>query len=215
MWMLRILGCGLETWRKFRRLCLRHYWLGRFGKSGRGIAIGDGFQAYAPERIQVGNDVAIANHVTLRAMTAYPWSNPPQAFAPEIVLGERCFINNFSQISCVRRVAIGADVLIAENCFIADNNHGYADSDLPVRAQPLAAAGEVEIGAGSWIGAHCSIVGNVRIGRHCVVGANSVVTTDLPDFSVAAGAPARVLKRFDREKGLWVKEERSLIQLQT
>lgn len=206
MWILQALGCGMAGWRKFRRLCLQHYWVGRFGRAGRGIVIGDGFQAYAPERIQVGNGVAIANRVTLRAMTAYPWSNPPQSFSPEIVLEDNCFINNGSQISCVRRVAIGADVMIAENCFIADNNHGYADPDLPVRAQPLVADGEVQIGAGSWIGAHCSIVGNVRIGRHCVVGANSVVTKDLPDFSVAAGAPARILKRYDREKGAWVKD---------
>ena len=212
MWMLRILGCGLETWRKFRRLCLQHYWIGRFGRSGRGIAIGDHFQAYAPERIQVGNGVVIANRVTLRALTAYPWSQPPQFFTPELVLEDNCFLNHGTQISCARRIVIGTNVLIAENCYVADHNHGYRNPDLSIRAQPLETPGEVQIGADSWIGANCCLAGNLRIGRHCVVGANSVVTANVPDYSVVAGAPARILKRFDREKCAWLKEEPPLIQ---
>jgi acetyltransferase-like isoleucine patch superfamily enzyme len=189
---------------KFRRLCIQHYWIGRLGKAGRGISLGDGIQLYGPRHIRMGNGVSIANHITLRAMTVYPWSEPPQAFSPEIVLHDRCFINNFSHISCARRVVIGENVMIAENCFIADNNHGYADPDRPIRAQPLEVEGEVHIGADSWIGANCSIVGNVRIGTHCIVGAHSVVTADIPDYSVAVGAPARIVKRFDRDRGLWI-----------
>lgn len=204
MWILRALGCGLAGLQKIRRLCLQHYWIGRLGKAGRGITLGEGVQLYNPRQIRMGNQIAIANHVTLRAMTGYPWSDPPQVFSPEIILQDNCFINNFSQISCARRIVIGANVMIAENCFIADNNHGYAHPDLPIRAQPLAVAGEVQIGADTWIGANCCIVGNVRIGIHCVVGAHSVVTADLPDYSVAVGAPARVVKRFDRARGLWV-----------
>ena len=204
MWILQALGCGMAGWHKFRRLCLQHYWIGRFGQSGRGIAIGDHFQAFAPARIQVGNGVVIANRVTLRALTAYPWSQPPQSFTPELVLEDNCFLNHGTQISCARRIVIGANVLIAENCYVADHNHGYRNPDLSIRAQPLETPGEVRIGADSWIGANCCLAGNLRIGRHCVVGANSVVTADVPDYSVVAGAPARILKRYDREKGAWV-----------
>lgn len=63
----------------------------------------------------------------------------------------------------------------------------------------------VHIGDGSWIGCHCAIVGDVHIGRHCVVGANSVVTRNVPDFCVVAGAPARIVKRFDLETGEWMR----------
>jgi len=61
------------------------------------------------------------------------------------------------------------------------------------------------IGEGSWIGTKVSIIGSVRIGKHCVIGANSVVTKDIPDFSVAVGAPAKVIKRYDFERKEWIK----------
>lgn len=204
MWILKWLGRLFAGLHKFRRLCLRHYWIGQFAEAGPGMSIGDGLQLYGPDHIRAGRQVSIANQVTLRAMTTYPWSTLPQTFSPEIILGDRCFINNFTHLSCVNRVVIGADTLIAESCFIADNNHGYADPDKRIREQPLTVCGEVHIGPDSWIGAHCCIVGNIRIGRHCVVGAHSVVTSDLPDYSVAAGAPARILKQYDPEQKAWI-----------
>ncbi len=203
--ILRALGALILVAGKFKALCLRRYWTARFGSAGPRISIGDSFHAYNPERIRVAEGVVLANRVTLRAMTAYPWADPPQTFSPEIILERNCFLNNGTQISCVRRVTIGENVMIAENGFIADNNHGYRDPDVSIRAQPLTEAGEVHIGTDSWIGANCCIVGNVRIGRHCVVGANSVVTSDLPDHSIAAGAPARIVKRFDRQQNTWIK----------
>jgi acetyltransferase-like isoleucine patch superfamily enzyme len=204
MWILRILGGGLDWIRKVQQLCMQQYLLGRLGEAGQKTTIGEGVHLHGAQHIRVGNHVSIAHHVTLRALTVYPWSEPPQTFSPEIILKDRCFINSFSQISCARRVVIGENVMIAEHCLIADHNHGYAHPDLPIRAQPLEVEGEVHIGADSWIGANCSIVGNVRIGRHCVVGAHSVVTADIPDYSVAVGAPARIVKRYDRDRGLWV-----------
>lgn len=203
MRVLKWFGGGLNALLKFRRLCLQEYWRGKLAEAGPGLSIGDGFRAYGPNRIRAGRQVAIANHVTLRAMMSYPWTTPPQTFSPEIVLEDRCFINNFSQIACVNRVVIGANTMIAEGCFIADHNHGYDDPETSIRAQPLRICGEVHIGSDSWIGAHCVIVGNIQIGRHCVVGANSVVTADLPDFSVAAGAPAHILKEYDPKQRHW------------
>ncbi len=205
MWILRALGCGAMWLRKFQCLCMQRYLLGRLGAAGREISIGEGVCLHGPRHIRMGNGVSIAHHVTLRAMTTYPWSEPAQSFSPEIILRDRCFINNFTQISCVRRVVIGENAMIAENCFIADNNHGYGDPALSIRAQPLVVEGEVHIGADSWIGVGCCIVGNIRIGTHCVIGAHSVVTTDVPDYSVAVGAPARIIKQYDPGTGAWRK----------
>lgn len=58
---------------------------------------------------------------------------------------------------------------------------------------------------GTWLGTNVVIVGNVHVGKHCVIGANSVVTKDIPDYSVAAGIPAKVIKRYDFEKEEWVR----------
>jgi acetyltransferase-like isoleucine patch superfamily enzyme len=190
---------------KLQALCIRRHYLGRFKQAGRRIAIGRQVDIHEPGCMTVEDDVIIANFVSLRALSAYPWAEPPQSFSPEITLGAGCFINNFTQISCARRVTIGARVMIAERCFIADNNHVYTDPDRSIRVQPLDVPGEVHIGDDSWLGVNVCVVGAVRIGRHCVVGANSVVTTDLPDYCVAAGAPARILKQYDREQRAWIR----------
>lgn len=197
------LGAGFTAVGKLRALCVRHYLLGRLGRAGRGIALGADVRIYGAGRIQVEDGVVIGHHVILRAQESYPWTEPPQAFAPELVLRRGCYVGHFTQISCVQRVEIGEDVLIADRCFLADNQHGYLDPDRSVKAQPMTVCGEVHIGAGSWIGANSSVFGPARIGRHCVVGAHSVVRGDLPDFSVAVGAPARIVKRYDAERRAW------------
>ena len=94
----------------------------------------------------------------------------------------------------MNRVEIGRNVLISDRVFIGDSEHGHTCSDIPISEQYLHSAGPVEIGDGAWIGIGVSILPNVRIGRNCVIGAGSVVTHDIPDFSVAVGVPARVIK---------------------
>lgn len=59
------------------------------------------------------------------------------------------------------------------------------------------------IGEGSWIGENVCVIG-ASVGRHCVIGANAVVTKDIPDYSVAVGAPARVIKKYNFNRGAWV-----------
>jgi acetyltransferase-like isoleucine patch superfamily enzyme len=203
--ILRLLGSLFVALDKIKTLCIRRYWISRFAEAGKGISIGRDFEAHAPERIRLRDGVVLANRVTLRAMTTYPWATPPQTFQPEIVLGQNCFLNNGTHLSAVRRISIGQNVMIAENCFLADNNHGYQNPDLPISRQPLDNPGEIHVGDDTWIGSHCVVVGNVRIGRHCVVAAHSVVRSDLPDFSVAAGAPARILKQYDPAQRAWLK----------
>lgn len=181
------------------------YHLKQFRQAGRGVTIGASFSAYAPECITVEDNVIIAQNVTLRAMRNYPWADPPQKFEPELILKRGCFINRFCEIVSARRVVIGEDVMLGPGCYVASHNHGYASTGTPIRRQPLEAAGEVVIGAGSWLGAYVVMAGNVTIGRNCVVGANSVVTRDIPDFCIAVGAPARIVKRWDPEGRCWRK----------
>ena len=90
---------------------------------------------------------------------------------------------------------MGEKVLLSPNVYITDCDHEYRDLEVPVIDQGIVQRGQtVSIGDGSYIGINAVIVGNVKIGEHCVIGANSVVTKDVPDYCVAVGSPARVIK---------------------
>ena len=83
--------------------------------------------------------------------------------------------------------------------YIADHTHAYEDAGVPVLAQGITGIAPVEIGDGAWLGQNVVITPGVRVGRGAVVGANSVVRDDVPDFAVAVGAPARVVRRLERD----------------
>jgi acetyltransferase-like isoleucine patch superfamily enzyme len=117
-----------------------------------------------------------------------------------VVIGDRCLIGRGSGIVGHFSVEIGHDVWTGHHVYITDQNHGYADPDVPISLQTQPER-PVRIGDGSWIGHGAVILPGVNIGRHVVVGANSVVTSDIPDHCVAVGAPARVIKRLS--DGRW------------
>ncbi len=123
---------------------------------------------------------------------------------PELVIGEGCIIGDFNHIVAVRRVILGKNVLTANQVYISDNLHGYDDINTPVMHQPIRFKSEVNIGDGSWIGENVCIIG-ANIGRNCVIGANSVVTSDIPDYSIAVGAPAKVIKKYNLKTKVWEK----------
>lgn len=124
-----------------------------------------------------------------------------------VSFGEGSEIGEHSTISSYNRIIFGQNVLTGPHVFVADHNHAYANPSLPISKQGVKCkpTDKVVIGDGSWIGTNVVIVGNVHIGKNCVIGANSVVTKDIPDYSVAAGIPAKVIKRYDFEKELWVR----------
>lgn len=104
-------------------------------------------------------------------------------------IGERC------RISIANSLEIGEKVLLSPNVYMTDCDHEYRNVDIPVINQGIVQKGQkVSIGDGSYIGINSVIVGNVKIGKHCVIGANSVVTKDVPDYCVAVGSPAKVIK---------------------
>lgn len=107
-------------------------------------------------------------------------------------VGERC------RISIANSLKIGKKVLLSPNVYITDCDHEYRNVVVPVIDQGIVQKGQkVSIGDGSYIGINAVIVGNVEIGKHCVIGANSVVTKDVPDYSVAVGSPAKVIKKIN------------------
>lgn len=121
---------------------------------------------------------------------------------PELIINEGCSIGEFNHIAAVRKVEFGRHVLTAQRVYISDNLHEYKDINIPIMHQKVRYKSEVYIGDGSWIGENVCIIG-VKIGKNCVIGANSVVTSDIPDYSVAVGAPARVVKKYDHGSASW------------
>lgn len=115
----------------------------------------------------------------------------------EIEIGAGCFLNRNTMIAAQGRVRIGDHTMLANNCFVSDAAHRFDDPELPVPWQGFTSKGPVEIGANCWLGVNCVVTGGVRIGERCVVGANSVVTADLADRIVAAGAPARPIRKVE------------------
>lgn len=124
-----------------------------------------------------------------------------------VSFGEGTEIGEHSTISSNNRIVLGKYVLTGPHIFISDHNHAYENPLVPVSKQGVKCTptDEVVIGEGSWLGTNAVVVGNVHIGKHCVIGANSVVTKDIPDYSLAAGIPAKVIKRYDFERKEWVR----------
>jgi carbonic anhydrase/acetyltransferase-like protein (isoleucine patch superfamily) len=115
---------------------------------------------------------------------------------PVISVGDRCLIGKGSGIVGHLEITIGDDVWTGHHVYITDQNHGYGDLTVPISRQVMPER-PVSIGDGSWLGHGTVVLPGASIGRHVVIGANSVVTGEVPDNCVAAGVPARVIRRLD------------------
>ena len=114
--------------------------------------------------------------------------------AAVVEIGAGTKVNRRCFITAKRRITIGRHVLFSNNVFICDHLHAFDDIGTPVKRQGATEPRPVEIGEGTWLGINVVVMPGVRVGRHCVIGANSVVTGDVPDYAVAVGAPARVVR---------------------
>lgn len=113
-------------------------------------------------------------------------------------LGEGVALNDGVFISCFNKVEIGAHTGVGNGSFISDGMRGYdPNSTTPFMRQPMTTKGPTRIGKNCWVGVNCIITSGVTIGDWCIIGANSVVTKDVPSYSVVGGVPARVLRQLE------------------
>jgi len=119
-----------------------------------------------------------------------------------VLIGDRVRIGAGSTV--IGPVTMGSGSGLGQHVFVSGFNHGYADASKNSSVQPLVVKDTV-IEEDAHIGANAVVLAGVRIGKRSQVGAGSVVTKDIPPFSIAAGNPARVIKRFDFDKGDWVR----------
>ena len=159
--------------------------------------------------IYVGKATKIVNprHVFLKkGCQISPYSLICPHGEGKIEFGENVRIGMFSRIACINRVSIGSNTITGPNVFISDYNHRYDNVDIPISIQGnTPPTWKVIIGDDCWIGTNSVICGDVTIGKHVVIGAGSFVNKDIPDFSVAVGAPAKIIKRYNFKTKEWEK----------
>ncbi len=181
----RLLLFYLVNKRKFKRLEIRSLIMNPLRIEGK-------------EYISLLRGAVIQSH-------AFLYAGKIDEHVPELIIGKGTVLGNYNHIAAVRKVVFGENVLTSERVYVSDNLHEFDNINLPIMHQPVKFKAEVFVGDGSWIGENACIIG-ARIGKNCVIGANAVVTTDIPDYSVAVGMPARVIKMFDPQKRMWIKQ---------
>lgn len=186
--------------------------LPRFGNDPKNLKIDLPRNISGAKRIQMGDDVELGPGSFLVALTRYPGRKMAsaqhpmvgQTFEPTLRIGNRVTATANLQIFALESVIVEDDVMFASNVFVNDGSHGYQTALVPYKYQPLFNIAPIVIKRGSWIGQNVVIMPGVTIGEHVIIGANSTVTKSVPPRCIAAGSPAKVLKRWDELQERWV-----------
>jgi acetyltransferase-like isoleucine patch superfamily enzyme len=182
----------VQKWRWYERNSMPwnrariHWELMRREAFARWPLHGNVLEALRDGRLEIGANVLLEPGVWLTA--------PAPA---RIRIGAGSFLNLGAMVAAAELVEIGEYCMLANGCFVTDADHRFDDPDKPVPWQGFTAKGPTRLGDNVWCGANVVITGGVTIGERSVIGANSVVTNDIPAFSVAAGAPAHVLRQVE------------------
>lgn len=166
-------------------------------------AFGKRSSIITPYRVDGAKYVSVGRKVHI---AAFSWilALRNDQYKPFVKIGDETRIARFLHLVAVRKVKIGDNVLIAEKVYISDNIHSFEDVDIPIKKQPVKFLKEVTIGDNTWIGEGVSVIG-ASIGKRSVIGANSVVLSDIPDYCVAVGSPAKIIKRYNHKTKKWEK----------
>jgi acetyltransferase-like isoleucine patch superfamily enzyme len=171
-----------------------------FGEYGRDVYIGPGVIVNRPRFVSLGDRVRILRNTSINL-------HPSDRHSEEILLtlGNDVIISENCYISACNSIIIEENVGISPNVMIIDSTRKPGDIHRPSKEEDLTEGGYVKIEADSWVAYSACILPNVTIGRHAIIGALSVVNCDIPPYSLAVGSPAKVVKRYDFSKKVWVK----------
>ncbi len=166
------------------KLCRRVYFKLVLKKLGNNCSFGRGITITNFSKISIGNDVTLSDGSFLYANEG-----------GEIQIGNSLHMNTNSCLAAsnLGKIIIGDNVLIAQNVVLRASNHCFDRVDLPINKQGHK-GGEIIIEDDCWIGANVVVVPNVTIGRHRIVGAGAVVTSDVTPYSIIGGVPAKLIR---------------------
>jgi acetyltransferase-like isoleucine patch superfamily enzyme len=159
-----------------------------------------GFAAFGPHsRLHTSVRTTRERHIALGAdvwVGAGCWLHVLEGSAAKVALeiGDGTSLAGNCTLSATHSLRVGRDVLFARGVYVSDHSHAFEDPTVPVIRQGISRVAPVEIADGAWLGENVVVCPGVRIGRNAVIGANAVVTADVPDRAVAVGAPARVIR---------------------
>lgn len=173
-----------------------------------------------PDKIYMGDNVKLGPGCMVKVSTRYPgsWMEHPdgehinQTFDPKLIIGNNVTATSGLHLATTNRITIGDDVMFASNVFLADCSHGYDTADIPYKYQGLTNLAPITIKKGTWICQNVVILPGVTIGENVIIGANSVVRTNIPDKCIAVGSPARVIKKWNDKAKSW-QEVRELARM--
>ncbi len=191
-----------SLWNKLQWYCqlakTRLYYRHIFGRIGRTSTIVKPILLVNPEFVYIGDRVQIRHGARIEAVRG----RSGVQFNPRVEIGDDTSIEQGFHLACGEQIVIGKKVAITEYVGVFDIWHSYESIDIPVVDQPLRTS-PVRVGDHSLVGMGAVIHPGVSIGSHCLIGANSVVTKSFPDYSMIAGTPAKLIKRFSLEEQEW------------
>ncbi|MHB8510917.1 MAG: acyltransferase [Actinomycetota bacterium] len=179
-----------------------------FGAKGPGSVVAMPSSILHPERLHIGRDTYIHPYCRIEIITSNPHLDGPELPPSDarIQIGDRVVINSFTHLGAMSCIKMGNDVGIASGVCIEDHHYLFesANDERPLKKQPFRVA-PVVLEDGCMIGEHAVILPGVTVGKNSWVGANAVVTHDVPPYSIVAGVPARVVRKRDPSTGRWEK----------
>ncbi len=155
-----------------------------------------------PESMIIGDKVSIGNNARIEGIKQYQ----SEKFNPQIILNDGVSIQQNIHLTCAELVEIGKNTAIAANVSITDIHHPYDDINIPIEQQNIKTK-PVFIGENCKIYNNSVIMQGTRVGKHCTIGANSVVSGHFEDYCVIVGSPAKIIKRYSFEKQAWLKTD--------
>lgn len=154
-----------------------------------------------PECLSIGNNSVIGKNCVIYLIKKHK----NQIFKSQILIGNNVYIGHYCQIHSVNKIEIKDGCVLSDYIYISDVAHGLSPINGLIMEQPLESKGDVYIGENSFIGYGSTILPGVKIGKYCIIGARSVVTKNVPDYTMISGNPAKVIKKYNVDKNEWEK----------